>query len=72
VDEGAHFLWREEWLDDEADVVRRRLSDGSEHRAVKVLWRADDLERRLTELGWDASVRSDEPFYWGEARRAAP
>ena len=69
VDEGAHFLWREEWLDEDADVVRRRLRDGTDHRAVKVLWRADELERRLTELGWDASVRAEEPFYWGQASR---
>ena len=69
VDEGAHFLWREDWLDEEAGVVRRRLNDGTEHRAVKVLWRPDDLGRRLTELGWRASVHAEDPFYWGEARR---
>jgi SAM-dependent methyltransferase len=68
VDEGAHFLWREDWLDEDADVVRRRLTDGTEHRAVKVLWRADDLQRRLIELGWDASVRAEDPFYWGQGR----
>jgi SAM-dependent methyltransferase len=71
VDEGAHFLWREDWLDEEADVVRRRLADGTEHRAVKVLWRADDLERRLEKLGWDASVHVEAPFYWGQARMTA-
>lgn len=70
VDEGAHFLWREDWLDEDADVVRRRLTDGTEHRAVKVLWRPDDLERRLIQLGWDASVHGEEPFYWGSARNA--
>ena len=69
VDEGAHFQWREDWLDGEADVVRRRLNDGTAHRAVKVLWRADELERRLTELGWDATVHAEEPFYWGQASR---
>jgi demethylmenaquinone methyltransferase/2-methoxy-6-polyprenyl-1,4-benzoquinol methylase len=72
VDEGAHFLWREDWLDEGAGIVRRRLSDGSEHRAVKVLWRADDLEARLRALGWDAAVHAEEPFYWGEARRLTP
>jgi len=71
VDEGAHFLWREDWLDEDAGVVRRRLSDGTEHRAVKVLWRADDLQRRLIEIGWDASVHAEEPFYWGTATVAA-
>ncbi len=68
VDEGAHFLWREDWVDETAGVVRRRLSDGTEHRAVKVLWRAEELQARLRELGWDASVHAEEPFYWGEAR----
>ena len=70
VDEAAHFLWREDWLDEDADVVRRRLVDGSEHRAVKVLWTADELERRLMELGWRATVHAEEPFYWGTAGRS--
>ena len=69
VDEGAHFLWREDWIDEPAGVVRRRLSDGSEHRAVKVLWRADELQDALIGLGWDASVHAEEPFYWGQASR---
>lgn len=69
VDEAAHGLWDEDWLDERAGVVRRTLTDGTQHRAVKVLWRAADLERRLTELGWHASVHPEPPFYWGEARR---
>jgi SAM-dependent methyltransferase len=66
VDEAHHLLWVEDWLDEAAGIVRRRLIDGSEHRAVKVLWRADELQRRLIELGWDASVHPEEPFYWGQ------
>lgn len=69
VDEGRHFLWREDWIDEDAGLVRRRLADGTEHRAVKVLWTPADLERRLTDLGWVASVRPEGPFYWGTARR---
>ena len=69
VDEAAHFLWREDWLDEDADVVRRRLTDGTEHRAVKVLWTPEDLERRLAELGWRSSVHGEGPFYWGSATR---
>jgi SAM-dependent methyltransferase len=72
VDEADHGAWDEDWIDRQAGVVRRRLTDGSEHRAIKVLWRADDLERRLTELGWSASVRTDGPFYLGFATREAP
>jgi len=71
VDEAHHLLWREDWLDEAAGIVRGRLADGTEHRAVKVLWRADDLQRRLIELGWDASVHAEEPFYWGQGRLKA-
>lgn len=69
VDEGRHFLWREDWIDEAAGVVRRTLSTASAYRAVKVLWRPDDLERRLTELKWVASVQQEGPFYWGTAER---
>jgi demethylmenaquinone methyltransferase/2-methoxy-6-polyprenyl-1,4-benzoquinol methylase len=67
VDEGRHFEWREDWIDEAAGVVRRPLTDGTVHRAVKVLWRPADLEARLIELGWDASVHSEGPFYLGTA-----
>jgi SAM-dependent methyltransferase len=67
VDEGRHGEWEEDWIDEEAGIVRRLLEDGSVHRAVKVLWRPDDLALRLHELGWDASVTSEGPFYWGSA-----
>ena len=69
VDEGHHELWEEAWLDREAGIVNRPLTDGSAHRAVKVLWRPEDLTRRLDELGWDASVTTEGPFYWGTATR---
>ena len=69
VDEGRHFLWREDWVDETAGVVRRPLADGTVHRAVKVLWSADDLAGRLQGLGWTASVTDEGPFYWGTASR---
>ncbi|MGH2416936.1 MAG: class I SAM-dependent methyltransferase [Candidatus Limnocylindria bacterium] len=69
VDEGRHFLWREDWLDEEAGIVRRPLTDGQVHRAVKVLWQPAELEQRLTELGWAASVRAEGPLYRGTAHR---
>jgi demethylmenaquinone methyltransferase/2-methoxy-6-polyprenyl-1,4-benzoquinol methylase len=69
VDEAAHGLWDEDWIDRDAGIVRRPLADGRVHRAVKVLWRPADLERRLTELGWVASVTPEGPFYWGTAHR---
>jgi SAM-dependent methyltransferase len=69
VDEAAHGLWDEDWIDRDAGIVRRPLTDGRVHRAVKVLWTPEDLERRLGELGWQASVTAETPFYWGTAHR---
>lgn len=69
VDEGRHGLWQEDWIDEGAGIVRRPLADGTEFRAVKVLWRADELEGRLRSLGWQASVTEETPFYWGTAHR---
>jgi demethylmenaquinone methyltransferase/2-methoxy-6-polyprenyl-1,4-benzoquinol methylase len=69
IDEADHGLWDEDWIDRDADLVRRRLSDGTAHRAIKVLWRPGDLAERLARLGWDASVHADGPFYWADARR---
>lgn len=69
VDEGAHGLWDEDWVDQEAGIVRRPLADGRVHRAVKVLWTPAELERRLVGLGWDASVTAEGPFYRGTAHR---
>jgi SAM-dependent methyltransferase len=70
VDEGRHAQWHEDWIDEEAGIVRRTLEDGSIHRAVKVLWRPEGLQTRLVGLGWDASVTAEGPFYWGTAVRA--
>ena len=69
VDEGDHGLWDEDWIDRPGGVVRRTLTDGTAHRAVKVLWQVDELEPALRALGWDASITSEGPFYWGHATR---
>lgn len=51
--------------------IRRRLKDGSTHRAVKVPHTPHALERRLARLGWDINVSSTEgPFFWGAGGRA--
>ena len=71
VDEGPGSPWHEEdYLDPEAASVRRTLEDGTEHRAVKVFWGADDLADRLGALGWDAEVHETGAFYWGAATLA--
>jgi SAM-dependent methyltransferase len=65
VDEAAHSLWDEDWVDRDGAVVRRRLVDGSVHRVVKALWTPSDLHHRLADLGWDVVVQAVGPFYWG-------
>jgi len=64
-DEADHGLWREDWIDQDAGIVRRTLNDGTTYRAVKVLWRPGVLRDRLQELGWRASFEASGPFYWG-------
>ncbi|HEX8519176.1 MAG TPA: class I SAM-dependent methyltransferase, partial [Pseudonocardia sp.] len=51
-------------------TIRRRLRDGTAHRAVKVPHEASALRRELAELGWDVVVHPTRgPFYWGAGRR---
>jgi len=69
MDEGQLTHQREDFEDEAAGVVRRRLQDGSEHRAVKVLWDIEELRARLRDLGWDIECRSTGGFYWGQGRR---
>jgi SAM-dependent methyltransferase len=49
-----------------SSTIRRRLNDGTAHRAVKVPHRADELEERLARLGWRVKVTPTAgPSYWG-------
>jgi trans-aconitate methyltransferase len=59
-------------------TVRRRLSDGSEHRLVKTPHEPLSLQALLSELGWEIEVRAPSPrygnangFYWGSGVRGA-
>jgi demethylmenaquinone methyltransferase/2-methoxy-6-polyprenyl-1,4-benzoquinol methylase len=55
-----------------SNTVLRRLNDGTGFRAVKVPYRADALEQKLTSLGWRIAVTATSgPFYWGAGQRAA-
>lgn len=49
----------------ESDIptVRRRLSDGTQHRAVKVFRDSAGITRRLSDLGWDAHVDQADPYH---------
>jgi SAM-dependent methyltransferase len=62
---------QDEWIEGEPALVQRRLRDGRTFRAVKVPHEPADLERRLTELGWNITVTEGPgPFYWGAGTRA--
>jgi 2-polyprenyl-3-methyl-5-hydroxy-6-metoxy-1,4-benzoquinol methylase len=55
--------------DAEIPAVLRTLNDGTNHVAIKVFHEPDALAAALTELGWDASVRSvGHRFLVGTAR----
>jgi SAM-dependent methyltransferase len=70
VDEAAGHDRTEEWADPDRDLVWRTLEDGTRHRAVKVLWTPDELEERLRQEGWIASVQAEPPFFYrGHAHR---
>ena len=61
----------DELIEGEASsTIRRRLNDGTAHRAVKVPHRAGELEERLDRLGWNIRVtQTAGPFYWGTGAR---
>jgi demethylmenaquinone methyltransferase/2-methoxy-6-polyprenyl-1,4-benzoquinol methylase len=53
-------------------VIRRRLTDGSAFRAIKVPHTPEELEQRLTELGWRIRVTPlSGPFFWGAGTKPA-
>ena len=53
----------------DAELIERRLLDGTRHRAVKVEHQPPDLADRLHRLGWAIEVEGDGPFYWGSGGR---
>ena len=56
-------------IDEADDVQRRRLTDGSEHRVVKVFYEPDELAKRLRRLGWVADVAATSRFIYGSAMK---
>jgi SAM-dependent methyltransferase len=65
VDDG--YRTADELVEGESSsAIRRRLNDGTAHRAVKVPHRPAELEERLARLGWRVGVRATSgPFFWG-------
>lgn len=62
----------DELIEGEASsTIRRRLTDGTPYRAIKVPHATDELEYRLARLGWDIEVSpTPGPFYWGVGGRS--
>lgn len=51
----------------QADRVVRRLNDGRAYEIVKVFYEREELERRLSQLGWDVRVtETPHHFLFGE------
>jgi SAM-dependent methyltransferase len=62
-------VYEEAHSDTGVPTARRTLSDGTAFDIVKVFWNPADLERRLDELGWRASVEPvNESFLYGVAQ----
>lgn len=70
VDDG--YRTADELIEGErSSTIRRRLTDGTAYRIVKVPHRPADLERKLERIGWHVEVHSTAgPFYWGAGSRA--
>lgn len=72
VDERADVWRRLRWSAPDVPLEDRDLSDGRVFRAVKVYWEPDELQTRLSSLGWDITVTATgDAFYWGQGCRAA-
>jgi SAM-dependent methyltransferase len=66
VDDGSRTA--DELIEGEASTtIRRVLSNGTGFRLIKVPYTPEELERRLSELGWEIQVRQTSGrFYWGQ------
>jgi len=68
VDDRPAAAEEETYVPGSAEVVERRLADGSVHRLVKLPRDASELSGRLARLGWRADVRPVPPGWLaGEA-----
>ncbi|MGH2750077.1 MAG: class I SAM-dependent methyltransferase [Actinomycetota bacterium] len=56
-------LLREDFVD--VPIVRRRLRDGRTFRVVKIFWDPEELGSRLRDLGWNFTIHTTGPFFWG-------
>ena len=71
VDEHVDECEKEAYVVGGAEIVERRLRDGSTFRVIKNFVDPDRLELRLRGLGWDCAIRRDgSDWVYGEARLA--
>ncbi|MDT5036969.1 MAG: hypothetical protein QOE03_2154 [Micromonosporaceae bacterium] len=71
VDEQADERGKEVYAADAAEIVRRRLRDGTEFRIVKNFVDPEQLSARLGQLGWRCRVdRDGHDWVIGEAQSA--
>jgi 2-polyprenyl-3-methyl-5-hydroxy-6-metoxy-1,4-benzoquinol methylase len=69
VDEQPEAAARERYVAGSAEVVERRLTDGTRHRLIKAARDPGYLTRQLTRLGWQADIwPSGQDWLLGEAR----
>jgi GrpB-like predicted nucleotidyltransferase (UPF0157 family) len=54
--------------DPSVPIVRRPLLDGRTFNIVKKFWDPDELQKRLSGLGWDIKIQAVGPLYWGEGQ----
>ncbi len=70
----AHRTTEETRSHPSSSTIVRRTADGSEHRLVKVVYTAAQLQVRLADLGWHILVHEivgTGRLYWGSGGRAA-
>jgi len=73
VDEHPDVRGKEAYAAGSAEIIHRRLGDGSEHRLVKVFIHPGQLRARLRQLGWHSRIRRDgNDWVIGEARPRNP
>lgn len=73
VDEHPDVHDKEAYAAGSDEIIQRRLTDGSEHRLVKVFIHPSQLRARLHQHGWQSHIRRDSnDWVIGEARPANP
>ena len=71
IDEHVDECGKEAYVAGQAEIVERRLRDGSTFRVIKNFVDPGRLELRLRRLGWDCAIRRDgSDWVCGEARLA--